>query len=148
MITRQIRDSDAEEVADIIKQCLQENNAEHYPDFIIDHLNETYTPEYIMENAKKQIVLVAEELDEIIATATFARDHFGSIFVRPDHQKRGIGKKLMEALEKLAKKNGIKEVRLHASINAVEFYEKLGYERLGLRKDDVFGTSWEMTKKL
>ena len=148
MIIRQFRDMDADVVADIIKKNLIEVNSKHYPQFVIDHMLEINTPSRLIEIARNRLVLVAVELDEVIGTANFSENYFGSVFVHPDHHGKHVGAKLMESLEDLAKKNGASEVRLHASINAIGFYEKQGYTKGELTSDEKFGTSYEMIKKL
>ena len=53
-----------------------------------------------------------------------------ALAVMPDFQKRGIGKKLLSALENYAKKTGASFVRLNSRIernDAHAFYEHLGY---------------------
>jgi N-acetylglutamate synthase-like GNAT family acetyltransferase len=44
------------------------------------------------------------------------------------HQKKGIGKSLIEHLETYAKQHEVNELFLHARDNALIFYKKLGYE--------------------
>ncbi|MBP1915640.1 putative GNAT family N-acyltransferase [Lederbergia galactosidilyticus] len=39
----------------------------------------------------------------------------------------GAGKKVMEAIEDFARKKAIQQLKLHAQITAIPFYEKLGY---------------------
>ena len=49
------------------------------------------------------------------------------IAVLPEFQNQGIGTKLMEKLLAQAKENNFKTVRLMSRINAVKFYQKLGF---------------------
>ncbi len=51
-----------------------------------------------------------------------------ALYVRPDCKRRGIGRQLLSMLEDLAAKGGCGELRLDASLNAVTFYLKCGYE--------------------
>lgn len=44
------------------------------------------------------------------------------------HQKKGIGNKLMQAAEDFAKLKGFEKIVFHARASAIPFYEKLGYE--------------------
>ncbi|MCF2139435.1 MAG: GNAT family N-acetyltransferase [Candidatus Lokiarchaeota archaeon] len=148
MITRQFRNSDAQAVSDLIIANLKQINSEFYPENVIQRMIKVYTPKHLIETAQKQLVLVAEELDEIVGTATISQNYFGSVFVRPDMQGKGIGNKLMDSLERLAKLNGLQEVKLHASINAVNFYIKRGYRKIGKISDEKFGESFEMAKTL
>ncbi len=66
------------------------------------------------------------------------------LFVKPDKQRKGIAKKLMEFAEKLSLENGYKSIRLDAfSKNpaALKFYDDTGYKRVGsfeARKKGLF----------
>lgn len=44
-----------------------------------------------------------------------------------DYRKYGLGKLVVEGLEKLAREKGIKKTKLHAQVQAKGFYEKVGY---------------------
>lgn len=68
----------------------------------------------------------------------FANIPFGTIaamFVDPVAQRRGIGRLMYEHFESLARSEGIKTMTLSSSLNAVPFYEALGFTRT---RDTVF----------
>lgn len=50
-----------------------------------------------------------------------------SMAVHPDYQGKGLGKKLIQELERIAKSKGMKELILDARENAVAFYKANGY---------------------
>ena len=50
------------------------------------------------------------------------------VAVREHYRGLGVGKALVEAAETFAQLNGFDTVLLNARINAVPFYERLGYE--------------------
>ena len=50
-----------------------------------------------------------------------------AIYVSPVAGRRGIGLELLRALEERASSFGLEMLRLNASLNAVQFYEKAGY---------------------
>jgi putative acetyltransferase len=52
------------------------------------------------------------------------------VFVRPEVAGRGIGRCLVDVAEGSAQGCGRRRLRLWSSLNAVGFYEKLGYQRL------------------
>ena len=52
------------------------------------------------------------------------------VFVDPAHAKLGIGRNLMTAIERSAHAVGRSRLMLWASLNAVGFYEALGYRQL------------------
>ena len=149
MIVRQLKKSDSKAASHLIIRCLREINSQFYPPRVIKKMEKLYTPDKIINFAKDRLFLVAEDLnEEIIGTATISENMFGSVFIRPDHQRQGIGAKIMQALEELVKAQGKNEVILHASINAVQFYEKQGYQEIKRVQDEKFGNSIEMRKQL
>lgn len=50
------------------------------------------------------------------------------VCILQEYRKLGIGKKLMEFMEKVAIKNQFKVISLHAQIKALNFYKNLGYK--------------------
>lgn len=59
-------------------------------------------------------------------------------YVHPEHAREGVGSALLADLEATAREWGADSVGLHASLNAVAFYERKGYDRLRER-DHEFG---------
>lgn len=52
---------------------------------------------------------------------------FGRIAVLKQYRKLGLGRKVIEGLEKKAKELNFKQAHLSAQMQASKFYEKLGY---------------------
>ncbi len=59
------------------------------------------------------------------------------VVVEPFGQKRGVGRMLVKASEKWAIENSYNKMMLHARMNAVEFYTKLGYRQVGKPFEEV-----------
>ena len=80
----------------------------------------------------QSIHVMVVENDEVIG---IGRAHFNSdevaqlryMAVNEDWQGKGIGKFILDELEKRVIKKGVKRIILHARDNAVKFYEKHGY---------------------
>lgn len=51
----------------------------------------------------------------------------GAIFVLPDFMGQGLGLKILNYVECLARDLGLEEVNLDATLNAAEFYRRCGY---------------------
>jgi RimJ/RimL family protein N-acetyltransferase len=90
-------------------------------------------------------VFVAEENGGVVGRLSVARDvHPASehvadlgLMVARDHRRRGVGHALMEAAEAWARGVGVRKLELHVfpyNTPAIALYEKLGYEREGLRR--------------
>lgn len=56
------------------------------------------------------------------------------VFVRPDLAGRGIGRRLVSSAEASALAAGRNRFRLWSSLNALRFYERLGYRRVRLAR--------------
>ena len=61
----------------------------------------------------------------------------GRIAVIAGHRNRGIGTRILLRLLHEARRLGIREPHLHAQVQAVPFYEKLGFACRGLEFDEA-----------
>ncbi|MCW8966171.1 MAG: GNAT family N-acetyltransferase [Candidatus Pacearchaeota archaeon] len=89
---------------------------------------------YILPNLKKYLqnsdFFCFTKNKQILATLRLnKKNEICTIYVDPEHHKKGIGTQIIKYLEKLAKKKNIKKVHLHARTSAIGFYEKLGYKK-------------------
>ncbi len=145
---RPFRPNDAGPAAEMIRVTLREVNRKDYPVKIINHMCSLYTPEKMVQVAQNRTFLVAVAEKQVIGTATLEGDYVGSVFVHPTCHHQGIGKRLMQDIEMIAREKGIRQIQLGASVTAVKFYLKLGYAR-GLKSySEEFGTTFHMTKAL
>ncbi|WP_435063108.1 GNAT family N-acetyltransferase [Halobaculum sp. EA56] len=78
-----------------------------------------------------------------------------AVYVDPDRAGEGLGSALLADLEREARERGLRALGLHASLNAVGFYERHGYERerevvheFGGDDCDVTGTVVELWTRL
>ena len=63
-----------------------------------------------------------------------------TIFILPEYQGKGIGRKIIETLEKDEYFLRAKRIKVPASITAVPFYKKMGYSyKNGVNKADDEG---------
>tara|TARA_B110000116_G_scaffold55575_1_gene47079 strand:- start:8454 stop:8936 length:483 start_codon:yes stop_codon:yes gene_type:complete len=92
----------------------------------------------------KVIHLIAKENNKIIATARmFVEDrsiisssrethlHVGRVAVRYDARKTGVGRLLMNKCHQVAVQRGYSMLTLSAQVQALGFYERLGYQARG-----------------
>ncbi|MFK7949542.1 MAG: GNAT family N-acetyltransferase [Saprospiraceae bacterium] len=70
------------------------------------------------------------------------------VAVAKNQQGKGIGKKMVNFFEQYARQNGFKKVVLHAREVACPFYDKLGYDKVGERFEEVNVPHFKMEKKL
>ena len=86
-----------------------------------------------------ELFLVGVEGNKIIATAMGGYEgHRGWVHylgVDPEYQRKGLGRKMMEAIEKKLISKGCPKINLmvrNDNLGVVEFYERIGY-----KKDEV-----------
>lgn len=70
------------------------------------------------------------------------------VAVLPGYSGRGLGRRLMEALERQAAACGLTSVVLHAQEAVIPFYLKLGYQGEGARFEEAGIRHWAMSKHL
>jgi predicted GNAT family N-acyltransferase len=75
---------------------------------------------------------------EPIGTGRLEGDgHIGRIAVLRPYRRKGVGRRILSFLETKAKENGLPRVYLGAQLQAVGFYEKLGYRCYGAKFMDA-----------
>ena len=66
-------------------------------------------------------------------------DKLQSLFVRADHHRQGIGRRLVERFEHECRRAGSPAIKVQATLYAVPFYAKMGYLRsTGVRQMRIF----------
>ena len=77
-------------------------------------------------------------IDEVIVGMALVKDfwNLACVFVAPEHQRRGIGKLLVEEILARCKTCSLcTHAKVNSSTNAVAFYESLGFVRSGPARD-------------
>jgi predicted GNAT family N-acyltransferase len=70
--------------------------------------------------------------NKVVGTGRVQTDgHIGRVAVLKAWRGQGIGSALVEFLADAAKRKGLSRLYLNAQVSAVEFYEKLGFQRTG-----------------
>ena len=71
--------------------------------------------------------LVAERDGRVVGFASLLGGEVRSLYVHPGEAGRGTGTALLERVEELASAHGYTTIRLHASLNALRFYQARGW---------------------
>ncbi len=107
MNIRRFVESDASAVSELIKTTIRITNTKDYPIELMDALIETETPEHVLQRASWTHFYVALVDDDIIGCGAIGpywdkqdESSLFTIFVHPDYQRKGVGKAIMETLEK------------------------------------------------
>ena len=135
MKIRRFTENDAEKVSSLIIRTLKTTNSKDYSEESIKALEKQMQPSHIFERASWTHFYVVEDNDTIIGCGAIG-PYWGSetesslfnIFVLPEYQGKGIGRKIIETLEQDEYFLRAKRIEIPASITAVNFYRKLGYD--------------------
>lgn len=135
MLIRKFAEADAKEVSDLIIRTLMISNTKDYPAEMMAELTRRMQPEDILERARRTHFYVAEENNVILGCGAIGpywdktdESSLFTIFVLPEYQGRGIGRRIVETLEKDEYALRAKRIEIPASITGLEFYKKLGYD--------------------
>ncbi len=83
----------------------------------------------IADVIRSEIVLVAEVEGEIVGVLRGRRERLASLFVKGDHHRQGIGRRLVEHFEQRSQDQGVRVIRVAATLYGVPFYLAMGYKR-------------------
>ncbi|MDG2389392.1 MAG: GNAT family N-acetyltransferase [Planctomycetaceae bacterium] len=68
--------------------------------------------------------------------------------VHENHQRKGLGSRLIHEIESVLRIRGFQQIQLHAREEAVPFYTRLGYQTVGDRFMEVGIGHWKMYRQL
>lgn len=149
---RPYKEFDLEQLYDLIQKTIKASYSSHYSTAAIEFFQNHHSRENIQNRVSRGEVLVFVDNDQILATGSLVEKEISGVFVLPERQKSGLGKKLMSALEAQAEAQGISSITLHISLPSRAFYEGLHYKTTGPFTIDVghgqYLTYWQGEKKL
>lgn len=146
---RKFTNEDALEVTGLIKAALYKVSAKYYPKNIIRNLIEHYSAKMLVNKNKTRPVFVATIKNKIVGTVQLAEDGWiCAMFVRNGYQKHGIGTRMLEKIEDVARKKKVDALRSHVAINSVDFYKKSGFKIVKMVTLKEAGRVYRTIKKL
>lgn len=135
MIVRRFNEADAIEVSNLIIKTIRISNTKDYPVEMMEALALHMRPEDVLKRASWTHFYVAEENSVIVGCGAIGpywdkadESSLFTIFVLPEHQGRGIGRLIVETLEKDKYALRAKRIEIPASITGLEFYRRMGYD--------------------
>lgn len=124
---RRFNKEDLQSVYQLIQNTIDISYQEAYPKGAVEFFKNYHSEEQILNDAAAGYTLVAESNDEIVGTGTLCGTHIQRVFVSPLHQHRGIGKTIVQGLERKASVEKPTILYLEASLVSRQFWESLGY---------------------
>jgi len=135
MNVRRFRNEDANELADVIAKTLRTTNSKDYSPEYIENDISFLTAEKLIERSGWTNLYVVIDENKIIGCGAIG-SYWGkedesslfTIFVLPEYQGKGIGRKIIKTLEQDEYFLRAKRIEIPSSITALEFYRKMGYD--------------------
>ena len=121
-----------EKLVEIHKNCILETNAKYYNEQQIKEWLSLINVKNIRDQLGNTSWIIVKKNNDIVGFAQYSREEkeLYQIQVCPDLQGRGYGKELYEYIENDFKQNGLPQISLFSTLNAVKFYERLGFRRV------------------
>jgi N-acetylglutamate synthase-like GNAT family acetyltransferase len=124
---RRARPEDADAISEVILSALRETNAKDYSSDIIKRVEESFSAEAVQSLIAKRTVFVATSGARILGTASLDGSVVRTVFVAPTAQGIGVGRLLMDEIERTARVANIRVLMVPSSVTAEQFYTKLGF---------------------
>ncbi len=144
MEIRRFIPQDGEAVSELIAVTMRTSNIKDYPSQLLEKAIAYLTPERLIERADWMHSYVVCDGKRIVGCGSVGpywnkedESSLFTIFVHPEHQGKGIGRLIIETLEQDEFFLRAKRIEIPASITALEFYKKMGYDfKDGVRELD------------
>ena len=135
IIVRSYRETDAEEIVGLIRRNFREVNVKDYGEKAMAALSATHDVNWLKGVAEYAHMYVFWNENKIVGVGSIS-SFWGSltesilltVFVLPEFHGQGIGSYIIDTLESDELFLRAERIEIPASITAVEFYRKKGYE--------------------
>ena len=135
MEIRRFREDDAEAVSALIIRTIRISNVKDYPTELMEEVVKSQQPVNVLERAGWTHFYVVEDEGSIIGCGAIGpywgntdESSLFTIFVLPEYQGRGVGRRIIETLEQDEFFLRAKRIEIPSSITAVNFYRRMGYD--------------------
>jgi len=89
------------------------------------------TPATYLEGCESGRIRVAEQDGRVVGFVDAVPGEITRLFLLPEVARQGLGRALMQAGLQMARAGGRETLRIEATLNAVPFYAKFGFQPVG-----------------
>jgi N-acetylglutamate synthase-like GNAT family acetyltransferase len=118
---------DAADISRVIIRALRETNAKDYTPNIIARVELSFSSAAVERLIDQRDVFVAEMDNRVVGTASLDGQALRTMFVLPNVQGRGIGRLLVQRIERVARERQLAILTVPATVTAEAFYARLGF---------------------
>lgn len=126
-----------DELEQLIRHTIDSCYSGVYCDEAIAYFKDFHSRKNIEKDAGNGITIILCDGSRIIGTGTLLGPEIRRVFVLKAFQGRGLGKLIMNHLEKTADGEGIGKVTLCSSLVSKAFYDRLGYTTISKEYIDL-----------
>ena len=155
MEIRRFREDDAEAVSALIIRTIRISNVKDYPAELMEEVVKSQQPANVLHRAGWTHFYVVENEGSIIGCGAIGpywgktdESSLFTIFVLPEYQGRGVGRRIIETLEQDEFFLRAKRIEIPSSITAVNFYRRMGYDYKNGVKELEDGVMYRLEKFL
>lgn len=138
----------ASETASLISRALRAGNVQDYGTDRIERIEREHSAAALLQLAEKRDILLALSGGLVLGTASLQRKWIYAVFVDPRHHGQGVGRALLQELERIAGQRGIQRLGVYSSRSGVGFYQQLGFTVEVAIDSEEHGPLTEMSKLL
>lgn len=127
ILLRKYREDDLKRLKFIAHTTINKSYTGVYPKEAIEYFLNLHSKENMERDIPKGDTFMLELDGKVIASGSIVEEEIKRVFVLPEYQGRGYGRKIMTKIEETAINKGIRRVALCASLPSKDFYLALGY---------------------
>ena len=124
---RIFKEKDADELSEMINKVVDKME-KSYPEFDYTLIKEENKPNELIRASREGKMWIAKVTGKIVGTISLMDNRLRRFFVRPDYQRRGMGRSLVDSVISYAKSCKIKNIKVNAIVSAIPVYKKLGFQ--------------------
>ena len=127
MTIRRFRKEDLRASVELIHTTIKLCYPSVYPPEVVNFFLEYHSADQLLLKAAKGELYLITEGENIIGTGYLIKDEIGGVYIHPEEQKKGYGKKIMEYLIRIAVNKGLERIWLDATPLSKPLYDHMRF---------------------